>query len=100
MVSRKKRIVISFVERIAIKHYRDSSLKLLIQIKWDQRKLRPRSGRAEDRLGCPPNGRRQRQSLSCAPIARGNRTMSDSPVVRLEKDGDIGVIIVNYPPVN
>jgi 3-hydroxyacyl-CoA dehydrogenase len=26
--------------------------------------------------------------------------MSDSPVVRLEKDGDIGVIIVNYPPVN
>ena len=26
--------------------------------------------------------------------------MSDKPVVRLEKDGDIGVIIVNYPPVN
>ncbi len=26
--------------------------------------------------------------------------MTDSPVVRLEKDGDIGVIIVNYPPVN
>src|SRR3984957_605445 len=26
--------------------------------------------------------------------------MSDSPAVRLEKDGDIGVIIVNYPPVN
>jgi 3-hydroxyacyl-CoA dehydrogenase len=26
--------------------------------------------------------------------------MSDSPVVRFEKDGDIGVIIVNYPPVN
>ncbi len=26
--------------------------------------------------------------------------MSDSEVVRLEKDGDIGVIIVNYPPVN
>ena len=26
--------------------------------------------------------------------------MSDSPVVRLEKDGDIGLIIVNYPPVN
>jgi 3-hydroxyacyl-CoA dehydrogenase len=26
--------------------------------------------------------------------------MSDSQVVRLEKDGDIGVIIVNYPPVN
>lgn len=26
--------------------------------------------------------------------------MSDSPVVRLEKDGDIGVIIVDYPPVN
>jgi 3-hydroxyacyl-CoA dehydrogenase len=26
--------------------------------------------------------------------------MPDSPVVRLEKDGDIGVIIVNYPPVN
>jgi 3-hydroxyacyl-CoA dehydrogenase len=26
--------------------------------------------------------------------------MSDSPVVRLEKDGEIGVIIVNYPPVN
>lgn len=26
--------------------------------------------------------------------------MSDSPVVRLEKDRDIGVIIVNYPPVN
>lgn len=26
--------------------------------------------------------------------------MSDSPVVRLEKDHDIGVIIVNYPPVN
>jgi 3-hydroxyacyl-CoA dehydrogenase len=26
--------------------------------------------------------------------------MSDQPVVRLEKDGDIGVIIVNYPPVN
>ena len=26
--------------------------------------------------------------------------MSESPVVRLEKDGDIGVIIVNYPPVN
>ncbi len=25
---------------------------------------------------------------------------SDNPVVRLEKDGDIGVIIVNYPPVN
>ena len=26
--------------------------------------------------------------------------MTDLPVVRLEKDGDIGVIIVNYPPVN
>ena len=26
--------------------------------------------------------------------------MSSSPVVRLEKDGEIGVIIVNYPPVN
>jgi 3-hydroxyacyl-CoA dehydrogenase len=26
--------------------------------------------------------------------------MPDSPVVRLEKDGEIGVIIVNYPPVN
>jgi 3-hydroxyacyl-CoA dehydrogenase len=26
--------------------------------------------------------------------------MSDKPLVRLEKDGDIGVIIVNYPPVN
>ena len=26
--------------------------------------------------------------------------MSESPVVRLEKDGEIGVIIVNYPPVN
>ncbi|MDR3532254.1 MAG: 3-hydroxyacyl-CoA dehydrogenase NAD-binding domain-containing protein [Rhodopila sp.] len=26
--------------------------------------------------------------------------MSETPVVRLEKDGDIGVIIVNYPPVN
>lgn len=26
--------------------------------------------------------------------------MADAPVVRLEKDGDIGVIIVNYPPVN
>jgi 3-hydroxyacyl-CoA dehydrogenase len=26
--------------------------------------------------------------------------MSDSPVVRLEQDGDIGVIIINYPPVN
>ena len=26
--------------------------------------------------------------------------MSKSPVVRLEKDGEIGVIIVNYPPVN
>ena len=26
--------------------------------------------------------------------------MTDQPVVRLEKDGDIGVIIVNYPPVN
>ena len=26
--------------------------------------------------------------------------MSDKPVVRLEKEGDIGVIIVNYPPVN
>jgi 3-hydroxyacyl-CoA dehydrogenase len=26
--------------------------------------------------------------------------MSESPVVRLEKDGDVGVIIVNYPPVN
>ena len=26
--------------------------------------------------------------------------MSDAPVVRLEKDGDIGIIIVNYPPVN
>ena len=26
--------------------------------------------------------------------------MSDFPVVRLEKDGDIGVITVNYPPVN
>ena len=26
--------------------------------------------------------------------------MSDPQVVRLEKDGDIGVIIVNYPPVN
>ena len=26
--------------------------------------------------------------------------MTDRPVVRLEKDGDIGVIIVNYPPVN
>ena len=26
--------------------------------------------------------------------------MLDQPVVRLEKDGDIGVIIVNYPPVN
>ena len=26
--------------------------------------------------------------------------MTDSSVVRLEKDGDIGVIIVNYPPVN
>jgi 3-hydroxyacyl-CoA dehydrogenase len=26
--------------------------------------------------------------------------MSDTPVVRFEKDGDIGVIIVNYPPVN
>ena len=26
--------------------------------------------------------------------------MSDTPVVRLEKDGDIGLIIVNYPPVN
>ncbi|MGE0226582.1 MAG: 3-hydroxyacyl-CoA dehydrogenase NAD-binding domain-containing protein [Acetobacteraceae bacterium] len=26
--------------------------------------------------------------------------MSESPVVRLEEDGDIGIIIVNYPPVN
>lgn len=26
--------------------------------------------------------------------------MSDPQVVRLEKDGDVGVIIVNYPPVN
>jgi 3-hydroxyacyl-CoA dehydrogenase len=26
--------------------------------------------------------------------------MSESPVVRLEKDGEISVIIVNYPPVN
>ncbi len=26
--------------------------------------------------------------------------MSDSPLVRLEKSGDVGVIIVNYPPVN
>ncbi len=26
--------------------------------------------------------------------------MAEAPVVRLEKDGDIGVIIVNYPPVN
>jgi 3-hydroxyacyl-CoA dehydrogenase len=26
--------------------------------------------------------------------------MTDAPVVRLEKDGDIGIIIVNYPPVN
>src|ERR1700744_1746472 len=26
--------------------------------------------------------------------------MSEAPVVRLEKDGEIGVIIVNYPPVN
>jgi 3-hydroxyacyl-CoA dehydrogenase len=26
--------------------------------------------------------------------------MPESPVVRLEKDGEIGVIIVNYPPVN
>jgi 3-hydroxyacyl-CoA dehydrogenase len=26
--------------------------------------------------------------------------MPDQPVVRLEKDGDVGVIIVNYPPVN
>jgi 3-hydroxyacyl-CoA dehydrogenase len=26
--------------------------------------------------------------------------MSDFPVVRLEKDGDIGLIVVNYPPVN
>ena len=26
--------------------------------------------------------------------------MSDQPVVRLEKDGNVGVIIVNYPPVN
>jgi 3-hydroxyacyl-CoA dehydrogenase len=26
--------------------------------------------------------------------------MTDTSVVRLEKDGDIGVIIVNYPPVN
>jgi 3-hydroxyacyl-CoA dehydrogenase len=26
--------------------------------------------------------------------------MSDSPVVRLEKDGEIGLIIINYPPVN
>jgi len=27
-------------------------------------------------------------------------SMSESSVVRLEKDGEIGVIIVNYPPVN
>jgi len=26
--------------------------------------------------------------------------MSDSPVVRLEKDGDVALVIVNYPPVN
>jgi enoyl-CoA hydratase/carnithine racemase len=26
--------------------------------------------------------------------------MSDAPVVRLEKDGDVALIIVNYPPVN
>ncbi len=26
--------------------------------------------------------------------------MTDAPVVRLEKDGDIALIIVNYPPVN
>ena len=26
--------------------------------------------------------------------------MSEAPVVRLERDGEIGVIIVNYPPVN
>jgi 3-hydroxyacyl-CoA dehydrogenase len=26
--------------------------------------------------------------------------MSDFPVVRLERDGEIGIIIVNYPPVN
>ena len=26
--------------------------------------------------------------------------MTDAPVVRLEKDGDVGIIIVNYPPVN
>src|SRR5579862_4128251 len=45
-------------------------------------------------------GRRRRPRLSSAPIARGNPRMSQSPVVRLEKDGDIGVIIVNYPPVN
>ena len=26
--------------------------------------------------------------------------MTDAQVVRLEKEGDIGIIIVNYPPVN
>jgi 3-hydroxyacyl-CoA dehydrogenase len=26
--------------------------------------------------------------------------MTEAPVVRLEKEGDVGVIIVNYPPVN
>ena len=33
-------------------------------------------------------------------ISQKETPMTDSPVVRLEKDGDIGVIIVNYPPVN
>ncbi len=39
-------------------------------------------------------------ALIFAPTARGMRFMSESPVVRLERDGEIGVIIVNYPPVN
>ena len=34
--------------------------------------------------------------MSEAPVSQG----SGSPVVRLEKQGEVGVIIVNYPPVN
>jgi 3-hydroxyacyl-CoA dehydrogenase len=37
--------------------------------------------------------------LSYPQVAKGN-DMSQAPVVRLEKAGDIGVIVVDYPPVN
>ncbi len=56
------------------------------------------------RLSGPPNqsaprGRPNVRRLSSAAPSE-EPPMPDAPLVRLDRDGDIGVITVNYPPVN